>query len=713
MSYSTNSQLDAVQENIFCVIAPKKQLDYSLFTLSSGSVYQTPFSYGRVIGVSNTVNAWTKLTSTSLTAGTFYQDPDTNVLYIRKGDSTVPDSSDYIVVQFEMYVSTIDALWYSTPSDSTSQVVQYHGVIAPGGAPVIKQSQSDTLFGYFPVESTTLTVFNDPSLFQNILYDSSFNAQPFKIYHCLGDIKVSNFSSKPQLLTGNVEVNNKTIQFEILDQAHNFVGRVVGDYFDPAYFTGLDPSAEGKPIRHFYGFNRGVKLVNVSFVSTAPTTSDNRSWVIGSKVHGAAGEVGANVTATFADNTGATLSTTDASKFTAGDRVLVDFASFTDKTNWLLTSKTTTTVRYADSGHVSTIGDAIRKSYASNVRLIKSGFAFSLQYGRDFLDVDLGQNTFGIQLTTTAEANVGCSAIDPTADYIICDLDGKATLPTLGGVSFGSYEGRGCFENGVAILYDFMRSYRGNAEADFNAASLTTALANTTTKVGFSMPETANADFPLNRDVVTKLLATCLLKMYTNDQNEIVIVNVGSKKTPVVEITSDDIVGESYSFKTRFDDIYSINIKSSYAEAYLSYVTGSTSDFRVYSDYYYNDCEKLTGTVTPYSTAYKYLHTGKQAYSATSYHTDRNQFIAYTKQLRAMLGDRSGKLTIKVNNKCQSVQLNDTVTVTRDKLPGFDYTAGVTHSRDFVVTDIHKSIDGVELVLDDIKGIQDDSSEFP
>jgi hypothetical protein len=715
-SYSTNAQLDAVKENVFVVMQARKHLGVSDLTLNSGSVYKNTFSYGRVVGVSNTVNAFALGTSSTLSAGGFYQDPDTQVLYLRKGDSAAPNSSDYIVVTFELYLSTQEALWYSTPTDSTTQVVQFHGVILPGGSPEIKQSQNDTLFGYFPIESSNLVVSNDASLFQNIIYDCSFNGCPINIYHCLGELKTSNFNQKGMCIGGNFTATNTTITFDVLDASKQFDGVVSNgfnyDYWNQNNHTSLDPAAQDRPIRSFYGYNRGVRPVNVTYTATAFSAVDNRDWAIGTLQHGSAGNVDAPATVTFFDNTGTTMSAVNASKFSVSDKVWVDYGSHTDKFSWSVTSITSPTIRYADAGFASAVGDNIRKSYVNKLTLVQNDTSiYEFVYGRDYTHITTGQNTFGIRLTTSAEANVGATTIDPTKDYLLCDVYGKGTLPTMNSVSFGAYEGLGCFQNGVLVLYDFIKSYLGFSESSIDLTSFTNVYSATSTQVGFSIPETANGSFPSYREVIAKLLSTMLLKMYVSNSGKITVSNLGTTKTSTNTILSDDIISDSYKFKVSYDDLCQVNIKCNYMETCLLFTLLSSTDFRVFNDYYLSDSTR--GVTTPGSNAYTYLHKGTNVYDGTTYHTNDAQFVTYYSQLKSILGERAARLTLQLKNQVQTTNLNDTYTVTREKLPGFDYTAGTTHTRDFVVTEIEKTISGVNVVLDDQKGIQDDSSEFP
>jgi len=149
MAYQDLLEEEGIEANYMSVIVPRRQV--TGFTLFSGSVYSKSFDYGQVVSLEQNGVALTEALSTSLSAGQFYYDVNTSVLYVRMTDSSNP-STKFVVAYYEIYVATSDAHWYRNPLDDTTRVVYFDALIQNPVA--FKSTISDSLFGYLPLQTT-------------------------------------------------------------------------------------------------------------------------------------------------------------------------------------------------------------------------------------------------------------------------------------------------------------------------------------------------------------------------------------------------------------------------------------------------------------------------------------------------------------------------------------------------------------------------------
>jgi hypothetical protein len=627
MSYAVNNLKDIVRREMFVVMRPKKRV--SSWTLSSGNIYYSSFTFGYVTAVSINGTAQTLHTSSSVGSGQFYYDSSTQRVYIY--DVGGPSASDWVVVTFELYLSTFECTWYRTPTDSTSGEAVFRGVITD--APVITRSSDQNIFGYAPTQDTSVKCRYDAEYLQEILYDATFYRGEVLVYHMAGDLDTANITKIFTGYGGTHSVTDDSIDINIMDRSFlldammdngaSAVNYSVGNYDA----TTADPAAVDRIIKSIYGYGRSwVRGVCMDYNADSPTTSQNRSWAACTTEYG-----------------NPTISTNTA-YLVQGD-------------TWC---KLAVTTHYT-------------------------------------LSSSLDDDCYGIDLKTTVESAFGLSTINPESDFVVfSSIGGVDITPTLGGDPLGSYT------KAITILYHILVDRLGLASTEIDEDSFFDAEASSEDIYEMSIPSVDSDQMPTYKDVVNKLLVSGLLRGYFNSSGQFAIKKLGvAAVTADLELNDDDIINPSFQYVT--DDMSSIRLNYPPLEHYVrrskaDILGGSTSGVGFVAGQNYYETAEYNGAA--------YLHEAAKEISIDAYYSNTKVNI------KELLGERRGLLSFFTKNGgAYELELGDTVSITRTKLPGYAYD-GTEQTRSFVVNEIRKQIDGVYLVLDDQKAIEENSGDW-
>jgi hypothetical protein len=705
VSYSTNNAKDNIRRDFLVVLSPRRRL--TSWTLDSGSVYRTTFTTGYVSGVAVTGTDLTAGSSATLSAGQYYYDESAQILYIRKSDSTAPAGADWIVATFEIYIATHETYWYRTPTDSATTQVLFRGVI--NSLPSVRRSSSDMIFGFAATQSTVIGCANDPAYFQEFMHDSSFNKASAVIYHVAGDLKTTNVTKLFTGLTNDPDFDDKSISFQILEKSLSFDKQMAngGNTLVIAGTgttdgTGADPSFVGKTIRTIYGPGwQGIRGICLDFKQDSPTTSVNRQWGFASSQWGTPWFVCtvASVTTTSIF----TVSTTNAKKLKA-------YATLFVKTTLVSVDSIDTTtgvINITPGVSLLGAGDTVRGFGFSNLLLVQGENYYALQYSRDYSETDFGNGIVGITLKTSAEANNGTTTIDPATDYVVGNVNGAVISPTASGSAF--YSGDWPQANPVAILYHILKDRLGLAESEIDIATFQTLAASITTSPTVSIPLTADEEMPTYEDVITRLLSTILCRAYIDANGKFTLAQIGVLPgSPDATYTDDDIDPASLKFSYVYGDLAEIYWYNGPVEFYAckdktsTLAGGSAGKIRFKEN-------QFQGNGNYNYQGHQYVHKGTLTKSIDSYSVIS---ATYSKRLAEIVGERRGKLTVRVRSGAHSLDIGDCVQITRLKLPGYSYDGTTQNSRSFVITEIEKELTGVTLVLEDQKGIQDNTGDW-
>jgi len=696
MSYSALLESEGINAQYLIVLRPSRRADNS-FILSSGSVYYIDFSYGYVTSVAVDGTELTSASNTTLSAGQFYYDHEASRLYLRKSDSTAPDATDYIIVTYEIYVSTYDAHHYRVPTDNTTTVVYFEPIVSD--VPEIRSDVSEILFGVLPIHSTSLGLINAEHWAEKHVYDSSFLNKEILVYHWLDDLSVDNIELVMKATMQDVAYNSGKVTIKVLDGLNIFDKEFRSNqdvqFYNLTDFTSLDPQFTGKPIRTVYGVVDGFIPVNISYVRDNPTTSNNRTWAVRAE-GGLSNAVIRTVSASPAStNTRTYLDS--ASGIKVGDSVWLD--KTTDE------YRTVTAVNFSGSNYIehsalssgaATTGNTVKRGNLGSIDIIQNGKRYSAMYNRDWTESTHASGTLTFTFSTSLESNLSLPNTLNSADSIICRVYGKQNNVTKNAIAFGTNSTLYAnLTNPVVILWDILKTYQGLSESVLDGTAFATALASIDDEIGFSIPNESRKNYPKIKEVLINILSSVLLKLYQDFSQNWTIKEYAPITTTTKEITEIEILRNSINYVFDHSDIY--------------------SDFVVRFGFKENSEEGKASSqsVTAENLLAKYLHGINKTFEHESLHIDSSGGAqTLCNRLSYVRGEREGTLTLATKNKYFDNVVGDNITVTLKKLPGNAFDGETEFSRNFQIAKIDKSLRSVKMVLTDQKGAQDNEGSW-
>lgn len=721
MSYSTENAKDNASRNMFVVVRPK--LRVTSWTLHSGSVYYNDFSYGYVTAVMVDGVALTAGSSGSLSAGEFYYDSSAGRLYIRKTSGT-PSGSDWIVATFELYFATKETYWYRKPTDSATTEVFWPGSIL--NAPTVTRSSSDVIFGFIPTNASGFSVANEASYLQPLLHDGSFYNAEVLIYHSAGTLSTSNAQQIYGGFCGGVSFNDSELSFSLIDKSY----RLNEKWSNGAYndrFANADPQYTRTFIRTSLGTGSSHSIgVNSDYNASSPTTSNNRKW---SFTSAASGALSFDITATTINTTTEfVLNSTDIKKLKVGDKIYRNAAGYDSAIVNIFFNTGIVTFSAAPtlSGNTFTVIGVI------DVRLVQGTSVYTLLNGRDYVDAyHSADGTYGITLTSSAEANVGASTIAPNnGDYVVGYIRPPEVNPTVGGSSL--YAGSNYWNNPIVILYHVLKDRMGFAEADIDTSTFSSLASSIRLKGDFmplfnlTVPDILGDEPPTYGEVIGKILSGCLLRMFVNNSGQFTLSQLENFSTADLSITDGDLIQPSYSYD--YSNSGSVNVFSSPIEIVVGYVkhgggfipenleslrypfetvNGSANSYLYGSEFVRDVNCQLTGALNTTTTTFN----GTTEYNFTATYGE-STFALQKRRYGQLIAERRGRLACKIKAGAHNLELGDFVTVSRSRQPGFAYAANTLSDRNYVVVEVTKGLGGVDFILDDQKGIEDNSGDW-
>lgn len=747
MSFTTQISKDSTRLIYFVRMKPRIKIAHGDFTNLSGSVYYISFPY--IVDLVENVGADLSLgSSSSLSAGEFYYDQDAGRLYIRKSDSTAPDSDDYFVLTFRLHFCSQEMLMTSDPLDSASETVEWDGSLDIH--PEIQQGGDIKSFGFYAVGSTSFTVRNVDDL-QPYLYDISTRYAEVEVWGVAGRVASANISKIFTASAGTFNVRKNEITFRLYDKSNTFNTKVSNgsgeNYFDSTVLNDIDPAYRGAPIRKIFGRVRGFTPVNVSYVGGG-TTSDNRDWVV---CHDSCGYAPIDITGTGAFSHSGPYhllnvgTIANAQKFKPGDLVRA-YDSGGSCWSYVHSISGTTIQVYPEGAYGLTSGTGhLEKSFVQRVFMIQDDQLFIISPGY-WTHATFSQGTRGFTLDANAEAFAnGVSGtpatFDPAnGDKLFVDVEGDLTLPTIDGTPF--YSGNTApirIYSGLIQLYAFIKSVFGMDESEINTDSFVDAdavVGNFGTnyvygaQVGFAVPQMALGDFPTYKEVIDKILFTMMCNAYVNEDGKFTVA-------PLVNPASEDtdLIGEeimNFDAEMGFDDIAQVRVLNNFSETTI--VTQRTNDADGFSEYTGTNFESIEydhwcGSIYDYraSNEAQYLHKNPTSTDLETYLDTGVDIVSmllnygrwptilhipdwYNNRLASLYGDRTGTIRMEISRTNFTRNAFDVIDVTSRFLPGKSPLSDQT--RTMQVASLTKDPNRVELVLDDLRGINENSGDW-
>jgi hypothetical protein len=697
MAYSDLIEKEGIDSQYLVILSPRRRA--TGFTLFSGSVYSTAFDYGYVTSVQVDGVALANGSSTSLSAGQFYF--ASNVLYIRKADSTVP-TANYVVATYELYYGTKDEHWHRDPLNTSSDPLYYEAKVEK--SPDLKSDISQSLFGFQPVQRSTISIINTDHALQRDVYDSSFSKASIKTYHVLReapgtDIDVANIKLVYDGMMQDVSWDQNKIRIETVsgeDELSSEYRNTHASFYSSTLFPNIDPQAIGRPVRYVYGVVDGFLPVNVSYVDPqASTTSDNRQWAVIGEQNNLN-----NVVATVGGGTHTTTRTflTALLGLRVGDHVFMNRASGGDEYKIV----TAVGVNYIDHTALAspmTNGDTVERSFVGAVTIIQNDVIYRPLFNRDYTtNGSMAGGISGITFVNNFEANVSMPTPLTNNDKVILRVYGRKNDLTLGGPSFGVNDSEtNNITRPVMVILDLIKKGLGIPEARLNTASFTQLLSDRTDALGFAIPAKSSSNMPKYRDILVDIIETSLIRMHIDDDLKWTVGAVDPMGVTDREIDDFEIVYDSISCKFSYKDVY-----SDFVVRYRALEASESLQ----------DSGDTVSTVSASSTVAKLLHKISRQKLHDSLHFKEADAIELVTRLVYLFGDRFGELSLKAKNRFFLTQIGDVLEINRTKVPGFSFDPETERQRKFSVSTVTKNRTSVTISAYDQKGIEDNSGSW-
>lgn len=690
MSYATLLNEDGVRSEYLIILKPARRVQG--FSIFSGSVYSVAFNYGQVIEVMQNATALTEAFTTSLSVGQFFYDVDAQILYVRMSDSSNP-STKFVTATYEIYAGTSAEHFHRIPTDTSTRQVFYDSTVQQ--APVVKQTQSDGLFGFIPVQQTEIKLINAEHSLERHVYDSSFNLRKVDVYHFLDELIPGNVKLVMRGTMGRVGYESGKVSISVTDRTDQFNQEFRNpggtSFWSDSDFPNLDPNFFGRAIRYVYGRVDGFVPVNLDYLLELPTTSENRTW--GVRADKTKLNDITRVVAAAPASTATRVYLTSVSGLMVGDSIRVTKA--TPESTFV----TAVGVNFVDVSPAFASGapvnpNTVFRPTISRVSIIQNNVRYDALYIRDYTqNIGLATDVLGFDFTTSMESNLTLPQTLSPNDKVFCRVYGKQNDVTLGGPALGGDDTDTANLTAPApILIDLIKSRLGIPETELDSASFTALQAATTEALSFAIPKGSRNDFPTFKQIISDIIQTLLLRLVIDQDTKIrvaLVAPLGSEEKTIDELEVQDA---SLRYEFSYQDLISLFL--------VEYGAREQPDDAATSG-------EQVNVVTATSDTARYLHQINKQRTQRSLHLKEADAQVLADHLAAVFGDRQGRLTLSSKNRFFDTELSDTLMVSREKLPGFAFADGTARTRKFSVLSTDKGLRQIQLEMDDQKGVED------
>jgi hypothetical protein len=673
-------------------MSPKRKV--TAWTHVSGNVYSAPFTLGYVSGVYKQATALTAGSSTSPSSNQFYYDQSAQQIFVNLG-GTDPTTT-FMVAKYEIYSSYRAMNWYRDPLDSSSASAYFESSLQ--SKPVLPASMSQVLFGHMPAQTVNVTFTNNDHSFDPHLHESSFKGADISLYHYLGwPLRTENIKRVFRGAVSEIRLMDSRVEFSLIDSISFLTQTFDGINFGTT-FNGTDVIESGrayKPYNHIYGIVEGVRAA-ARFNSTDVDTNTTSGFVSHAGLNS---QLKTQYTFTVASGANSTSRTylTSTTGIYIGDRF--QFNRGGTKYYTEVKGVTATYIDHDAIGGAMVAADTILTYCIRKAALIDQGVRTELYPVRDYVvgaDVTVRKNRAG-DIFSAYDLAIQPPFVISTSAEVYCRIVGDPSVATVSGVAFANGTQSGVNSTAAGIIYDLLRTKLLIPESDINTASFTSAANAVPDTFGIVTPTEGGADFETYSDMITRICASAMLRLCLDADAKWTLSVIAPMPTDATTaFIDDDIVGGAPEFEFSYDDVLS--------DVIVNYANGEMPNP--------GQIEKGFKTVKASSDTAKYLHGITAQKSFESLHIVESEAQTYANRLALIFGDRRGTVKINVAREFITSLIGDCSSVTRTKMPGLTYDGETELTRKFVVIENDRSSDVVTLVMDDQKGIEDNSGSW-
>lgn len=729
MSYASFVDRGGKNVFVFAKISRKRRFAGSDMVFDgSESKYYLPFTLGDVESVALTPTATAEpmgrveLTEESslaaLGSGEWFFDDTQDRLYFgafidSEGGALADDTLTTIVVEYWTFVSSADIGWFKTPTDDTTEQVRWAGCISEH--PEITKSVSENFAGFTPVEITPLVVaWHNTDLFENA-YSDSYADCSCDIWTALGSIDTTRIR---KLFTGKikgVQINDTEIRFSLIEDSALFEKSYVGRPYEDES-TALDPNATGQMIPLIYGLTRWIKAINIDYISASPTTSDNRTWAVHDWAFGSAE---ATFTLTGATSLGGGIYTVTMSAADAAKMIHTQRAKRNSGGEWVTITKTAGVFEMNTGGAFTPANGqvftrpAIQEYYfqvPSKQNAVVNWFPSS----SSTVSSSVVGNCLCAVLTTGFEAAataLGLTTINPDDFEVWVKCIGPDVEQTLDSAYF---EGDGPSEVGALLWY--LKNVVGLDETKINIASFNTALtarpinASTEGNVANFITPFSGYEAEKHRDVIGRLLRQIGAVGYFNADGEFTIKCRDAFATADWELTDAEIEADSFEYELSQDDCRSFILSASTSYLGSAYTTTTAKPATTTTKIRFSDGQ--SGGPVSSDEGFSWMDAPAETVELYDVNKDVQSSGRYLgryglARIATYYGARRGIAKLKAFGEIIDAVPGETVSISREIMPGFSYVPGTLRTRQFFILEVRRTGDMVELLIEDQYSIEE------
>lgn len=694
MSYADLLEEEGVSANYLAIIRPARKV--TSWTSLSSSRYSASFDYGYVSSVEIDGVALTSVSTSSVLAGEFFWDDDTQTIYARALDSGNLNSK-FVVLIYEIYVGTFDAHWYRVPTDSSTKTIYFEPLIAR--VPSIKTNVKDVAFGILPIQSSGIVLNNADKILNRHIYDGGFRGREILIYHWLDKLDEDNIKLVIRGRMDSLSWEDNKVSIRIFNSFDVFESEFRApqgnSFYSSSDYPELDTRFEGKPIRYVYGVVDGFVPVNVDYLQEGATTSDNRVWKVscdGLNQY----QKSTTVPASPSSTTTRTY-LTSAAGITVGDTVYIN--KTTDESR-IVTAVNYTGNQYIEHSALSSgaaaNGDIVERGSVARIDIIQQGVKFTALYKRDYTETVDANGVLGFTFVSGLESNLSMTSTLSPTDTVFCRVYGKQNNITLNALSYGSNDVEtGNLTSLAPILFDLIKRFAGVPESQINIPSATTLLTDSPDRLSFAIPDNSNSKFPKIKNILSDICQTGLVSLFTDDDLKWTATRLKANQAVSGSIDNSELLAGSIDYDFDYSDIYS--------DVVVKYNSQEVSKNGLGDGY--NLARASSNTA-------RYLHKIDRTLEVDSLHYAATGAELLATRLADFYGDRQGTISFACKNRFFGFSVNEIIEVSRDSLPGFEFELDILRTINFNLRETDKTLRQVRMIGNDLKGVNDNAGDF-
>lgn len=634
-----------------------------------------------------------------------------------------PDLESYpgITVEFEIPLADYSFCGPRDPLDPTSEYVEWIGGLAE--VPMAQNGSSESLYGFYPLNQSAISVQNGDGLLNELLYGCSFSFGLVKGYIVVDHDaeRAMQRSMVRQVFLGytdSLRWSDAALQFTCTDFLR-FFDRAYSNLtlrFDAFNFPNVEPhNPDSQPfgayewyVRRVLGMKDGFRPVNIDYAdSGSAATNNNRVWVTHLK-DGDAGSI-SQVMDHAAANTNTRTYFVDEPQVNVGDWIRLNHASGVRYTEVEAVNRTLKYIEHEPLTRTVASGETIDRSFIGRVIVEdQNGQSWWLEPFVDFTEyqdtVD-GIDILGFTMADNWENSQGFTdnggVFDPAKHKVCVRVYGTKSpleFPDTNPVSEVVNQG-GIAAAAVDILYRLIRD-SGFSVNDIDQNSFENIAADSHA-LGIAIPPAHDqiSGFPTYKEMIGQVLDSMLWRLAFVEgleQVKLGVVGVGPF-VAAADYEADETQHAGLDFVQDYADIY--------WKVILQYFRRDEVQIGL------DDLAPLFATAE--NQVARDLHFSNKEWSGEILQYDETQAEKIADRLSYALGDRRGLYkTVLDAGFISQANLGASIALIRQQLPGFAYQYGVDRSRQLMVIEVQKSSRGVSITLEDQKGIQDNSGAW-